>query len=89
MLMKHCRRLHAANSRWTVDTVIVNDSCLRTVSTYFQFAPSQLGFIGYKVMLTRGHDNWQITTQNEIVVRVNEVRSAYRLRLIVVGSGFV
>ena len=60
---------------WTVDVVVQNDSCLRTVSAQFQFAPPRLGFSAYTVMLVHGNDPWLRVVQNkQKLLLVNEVR---------------
>jgi len=62
-------------SLWTVDTVVQNNSCRRTVSTRFQFAPAQFRFTAYTVMLTHGGDRWHRVAHNQQkLLRVHEVR---------------
>ena len=64
-----------------MDTVVQNDSCQRTVSIQFEFAPTHFGFTAYRVMLARGRDRWHTLTStqdgddHEKLVRMNEVRS--------------
>ena len=59
---------------WTVDVVVQNDSCLRSVNAQFEFAPAQFGFRAYAVMLVYD-DVWQTIVPNTEKKRllVNEV----------------